>query len=313
MKKIIITAPCHKVLSVSFAAAGYQVIDMPSVSYEDLLNIVDDAEGLVVTTRIKVDRTLIDAAPKLKWIGRLGSGLELIDVKYATENGIKSFSTPEGNCTAVGEYALMLLLSSMRRLLKSNAEVKENRWIRESNRGTELNGKALGIIGYGNTGAAFAKAASGIGMRIMAYDKFKSGFDDDFVEEVNLETIQSQADFISFHIPLSAENIYMCDAAFLDKLVQQPFIINTSRGSVISQKDLLVALQSGKISGAALDVLENEQVDNFTTEEHIIFEALNKLPQVIITPHIAGYTHEAFYKMSAFLLTKLGVEITELP
>ena len=313
MKKIIITAPCHKVLSVSFAAAGYQVIDMPSVSYEDLLNIVDDAEGLVVTTRIKVDRTLIDAAPKLKWIGRLGSGLELIDVKYATENGIKSFSTPEGNCTAVGEYALMLLLSSMRRLLKSNAEVKENRWIRESNRGTELNGKVLGIIGYGNTGAAFAKAASGIGMRIMAYDKFKSGFDDDFVEEVNLETIQSQADFISFHIPLSAENIYMCDAAFLDKLVQQPFIINTSRGSVISQKDLLVALQSGKISGAALDVLENEQVDNFTTEEHIIFEALNKLPQVIITPHIAGYTHEAFYKMSAFLLTKLGVEITELP
>ena len=313
MKKIIITAPCHKVLSVSFAAAGYQVIDMPSVNYEDLLNIVDDAEGLVVTTRIKVDRTLIDAAPKLKWIGRLGSGLELIDVKYATENGIKSFSTPEGNCTAVGEYALMLLLSSMRRLLKSNAEVKENRWIRESNRGTELNGKALGIIGYGNTGAAFAKAASGIGMRIMAYDKFKSGFDDDFVEEVNLETIQSQADFISFHIPLSAENIYMCDAAFLDKLVQQPFIINTSRGSVISQKDLLVALQSGKISGAALDVLENEQVDNFTTEEHIIFEALNKLPQVVITPHIAGYTHEAFYKMSAFLLTKLGVEITELP
>ena len=313
MKKIIITAPCHKVLSVSFAAAGYQVIDMPSVNHEELLNIIDDAEGLVVTTRIKVDRTLIDAAPKLKWIGRLGSGLELIDVKYATENGIKSFSTPEGNCTAVGEYALMLLLSSMRRLLKSNAEVKENRWIRESNRGTELNGKALGIIGYGNTGAAFAKAASGIGMRIMAYDKFKSGFDDDFVEEVNLETIQSQADFISFHIPLSAENIYMCDAAFLDKLVQQPFIINTSRGSVISQKDLLVALQSGKISGAALDVLENEQVDNFTTEEHIIFEALNKLPQVIITPHIAGYTHEAFYKMSAFLLTKLGVEITELP
>ena len=313
MKKIIITAPCHKVLSVSFAAAGYEVIDMPSVNYEDLLNIIDDAEGLVVTTRIKVDRTLIDAAPKLKWIGRLGSGLELIDVKYATENGIKSFSTPEGNCTAVGEYALMLLLSSMRRLLKSNAEVKENRWIRESNRGTELNGKVLGIIGYGNTGAAFAKAASGIGMRIMAYDKFKSGFDDDFVEEVNLETIQSQADFISFHIPLSAENIYMCDAAFLDKLVQQPFIINTSRGSVISQKDLLVALQSGKISGAALDVLENEQVDNFTTEEHIIFEALNKLPQVIITPHIAGYTHEAFYKMSAFLLTKLGVEITELP
>lgn len=313
MKKIIITAPCHKVLSVSFAAAGYQVIDMPSVNHEDLLNIIDDAEGLVVTTRIKVDRTLIDAAPKLKWIGRLGSGLELIDVKYATENGIKSFSTPEGNCTAVGEYALMLLLSSMRRLLKSNAEVKENRWIRESNRGTELNGKVLGIIGYGNTGAAFAKAASGIGMRIMAYDKFKSGFDDDFVEEVNLETIQSQADFISFHIPLSAENIYMCDAAFLDKLVQQPFIINTSRGSVISQKDLLVALQSGKISGAALDVLENEQVDNFTTEEHIIFEALNKLPQVIITPHIAGYTHEAFYKMSAFLLTKLGVEITELP
>ena len=285
---------------------------MPSVNYEDLLNIIDDAEGLVVTTRIKVDRTLIDAAPKLKWIGRLGSGLELIDVKYATENGIKSFSTPEGNCTAVGEYALMLLLSSMRRLLKSNAEVKENRWIRESNRGTELNGKALGIIGYGNTGAAFAKAASGIGIRIMAYDKFKSGFDDDFVEEVNLETIQSQADFISFHIPLSAENIYMCDAAFLDKLVQQPFIINTSRGSVISQKDLLVALQSGKISGAALDVLENEQVDNFTTEEHIIFEALNKLPQVTITPHIAGYTHEAFYKMSAFLLTKLGVEIAEL-
>jgi D-3-phosphoglycerate dehydrogenase len=206
----------------------------------------------------------------------------------------------------------MLLLSSKRNLIKSNTEVKESKWIRAANRGTELNGKTLGIIGYGNTGTAFVKAASGIGMRMIAYDKYKSGFQNKIVEEVTQEVIQKEADFISFHIPLSAENIHMCDALFLDKLGKQPFIINTSRGSVISQRDLLAALKSGQISGAALDVLENEKLDHFTLEEKAVFDALNSLSQVTITPHIAGYTHEAFYKMSTFLLNKLGVEITEL-
>jgi len=175
-----------------------------------------------------------------------------------------------------------------------------------------LNGKTLGIIGYGHTGAAFAKAALGLGMRIIAFDKYKSGFANELVEEVGLETIQKEADFISFHIPLSAENINICDAAFLEKLESQPFIINTSRGSVIVQKDLLSALKNGQICGAALDVLENENLQHFTEEEDEVFKTLNSLPQVTITPHIAGYTGEAYYKMSGFLLKKLAIAIVEL-
>lgn len=311
MKRVIITAPCHKILPTSLEAADFEVLNVPDVSYDDLLSLIFDAEGLVVTTRIKVDRALIDAAPKLKWIGRLGSGLELIDVSYAKEKGINCYSTPEGNCTAVGEFALMLLLSGMRHLVKSTAEVKSYEWIRSANRGTELNGKTLGIIGYGNTGAAFAKAASGLGMRILAFDKYRSGFGNNLVEEVSQEQIQKEANFISFHVPLRAENIHICDSSFLENLAMRPYIINTSRGSVISQKDLLQALRSRQISGAALDVLENEHLQNFSTEEMEIFQELISMPQVIITPHIAGYTHEAYFKMSSFLLYKLDIAIKE--
>lgn len=311
MKKVIITAPCHIVLPKSLQAAGFEVLDTPAIEYNELLEVASKAEGLVVTTRIKVDRTLIDAAPNLKWIGRLGSGLELIDVEYATKKGIECYSTPEGNCTAVGEHALMLMLSGMRHLIKSNREVKDGQWIRDANRGTELNGKTLGIIGYGNTGSAFAKAASGLGMRIIAYDKYKTGFANEYVEEVTQAVLKTEADFVSFHVPLSEENIHLCDALFLQELQRQPYIINTSRGTVINQKDLLEALKMEQVSGAALDVLENEKLSSYNEEEAEIFEALNSLAQVTITPHIAGYTHEAYYKMSAFLLNKLGIQIVE--
>lgn len=311
MKKIIITAPCHIVLPKSLQAAGFEVVDAPAIEYKELIEVIGTAEGLVVTTRIKVDKTLIDAAPNLKWIGRLGSGLELIDIDYATEKGISCYSTPEGNCTAVGEHALMLMLSGMRHLVKSNRELKEGNWIRDANRGTELNGKTLGIIGYGHTGSAFAKAASGLGMRIIAYDKYKTGFTNEYVQEVTEVFLKAEADFVSFHVPLSEENMHLCDSIFLQQLQREPYIINTSRGTVINQKDLLSALATGQVCGAALDVLENEKLSSYSREETEIFEKLNALHQVTITPHIAGYTHEAYYKMSAFLLQKLGIQIVD--
>ena len=311
MKKVIITAPCHIVLPKSLQAAGYEVFDAPAIEFKELLEAISTTEGLVVTTRIKVDKALIDAATDLKWIGRLGSGLELIDVEYATMKGIKCYSTPEGNCTAVGEHALMLMLSGMRHLIKSNTEVKNGEWIRDANRGTELNGKTLGIIGYGNTGSAFAKAASGLGMRILAYDKYKTGFGNEYVEEVTEDVLKLEADFVSFHVPLGEETTHLCNALFLQQLQKQPYIINTSRGSVINQKDLLAALNIEQVSGAALDVLENEKLSSFNEEETNIFKELNNLSQVTVTPHIAGYTHEAYYKMSTFLLKKLTIQIIE--
>ncbi len=309
MKKVIITAACHPVLPQSLLHAGFEVINAADFDEVELRQVIGDAEGLVVTTRIKVGATLLNAAANLKWIGRLGSGLELIDLPYAKSKGIVCYSTPEGNATAVGEHALMLLLSGMRHLIKANKEVKNAEWIRSANRGTEVHGKTLGIIGYGHTGAAFAKAASGLGMRIMAYDKYKFGFSIPGLAEVTQQAIQEEADFISFHVPHSSENLHICDEDFLNQLKRKPFIINTSRGSVIHQAHLLAALRSEQVCGAALDVLENEKLDNFSEQESEIFKALNLLPQVTITPHIAGYTHEAYYKMSAFLLQKLGIVV----
>jgi D-3-phosphoglycerate dehydrogenase len=305
MNRVIITAKAHEHLLLRLKEGGYEVVYKPAISYEELYAQADDLVGLVITTRIKVDKMLIDKATKLRWVGRLGSGMELVDVPYAEARGIKCFASPEGNRDAVAEHTLGLLLSLMHRISAAHDEVKRSVWKRDENRGTELNGKTVGIIGFGNTGSSFARLLQAFGVTLLAYDKYKTGFGGAYIREANLEHICRYADVISFHVPLSTETHHMADHAFFNMVERSPYFLNTSRGQVVDAVALENALRENRIRAAALDVLENEDIQSLTPDQNTRLQWLLSQPNVIITPHIAGYSHEAFYKMAEILATKI--------
>ncbi len=304
---IIITAPVHPILLDTLKDKGYPFVYLPQLDYNGLLVEIPSATGLIVATHIKIDRKMIDLGSQLKWIGRLGSGMEHIDVAYANGKNIICESSPEGNRNAVAEHTLGLLLNLLRNINKSANELKKSLWLREENRGFELAGKVVGIIGFGNTGSAFAKLLSSFDVTILAYDKYKVGFGNEMVKESSEEEIYKQADVISFHVPLNAETQHMADGHFFEALSKNPLIINSSRGKIIETNSLIYAIKSAMISGAALDVLENENLTSYTEDEKNSLNFLVNQNNVIITPHIAGYSYEATFKMSCVLLEKLGI------
>ncbi len=305
-RKVLIAAPVHPVLTEGLTAFGYVCVSHESIAQGDARELISDCVGVITSTRLQLDRELLDAAPLLKWIGRMGSGMEVMDVSYATGKGIACFSSPEGNCNAVGEHALGMLLSLIRRISWSQAEMQGGKWHREENRGSEIEGKTVGIIGFGHTGAAFAKKLAGFDARILAYDKYNPKGVPGHIECCDtLDLIFNKADIVSFHVPLQTDTIHYCDARFIENM-RKPFIlINTSRGRVLDTAALYNGLNAGKVTGTCLDVFENEPPGIMQSELRALLDEMILKPNVIVTPHIAGYTFEALYKMSTTLLEKI--------
>lgn len=305
--KLLITDDVHPLLISGLEARGYEVDYQADISLIQTKEMIPQYTGLVINSKIKVDRSFIEKAEKLKWIGRLGSGMEIIDVPAAQERGILLINTPEANCQAVAEHALGLLLSLFRNLNRADRELRNWTWNRAQNRGKELQGQTVGIIGYGHTGPAFAKLLEAFDVKVLVFDKYKQHLElgPRYEHVKNVETIQEEAGVISLHIPLSPETKHLINEEFLNSCRNPIYLINTSRGPIVKTTDLIKALRSGQVLGACLDVFENEHPLSYSDEERKMYEELYTFDQVILSPHIAGWTFESKRKIAELLLEKL--------
>jgi D-3-phosphoglycerate dehydrogenase / 2-oxoglutarate reductase len=298
----------HPVLSMRLVEAGHQCVHAEHETNEEIYEKLKSCHGLVIRSRFPLDEHRLKTCSNLKFIARSGAGMENIDVDYCNSREISLFNSPEGNRNAVGEHALGMLLSLMNHLHTAHQEIVNGRWDREGNRGDELDGKTIGIIGFGNNGSAFAKKLKGFDVKVLAYDKYKSSFGDHFVMESTLEAIQDQADIISFHVPQNQETIHYFNSDFLSKCEKPIYLLNLSRGKVVSIKNLLQGLRSKKILGAGLDVLEYEDKsfeDFFTKVLPEDFQQLKSFKNVLLSPHVGGWSEQSYYKLSAVLADKI--------
>lgn len=299
----------HKSLPQKLESSGFNVDYKPEIKADDIIKIAPDYHGIIIRSKIKIDKAFIDRALNLKFIGRVGAGLENIDVEYAQSKGIQCFNSPEGNRDAVGEQAVGMLLTLFNNIIKADFEVRNGKWIREGNRGLEIKGKTVGIIGYGNMGSAFAQRLKGFDANVIAYDKYKFDYSNEYVQEKTLEDLFRETDILSLHIPLTEETRFMIDDTFMNKFRKDIYIINTARGKVLKTDDLVKNMKSGKVLGCALDVLEYEQTsfENLHSNEKLpdAFQYLIQSNKAVLTPHIAGWTHESNVKLSEFLADKI--------
>lgn len=305
--KVLITDKVHSYLPENLTGIGYDVEYRPKISLIELTDIIQYYSGIIINSKIIADKALIDKADNLRFIGRLGSGLEIIDIPYAESKGISVFNSPEGNRDAVAEHAIGMLLMLFNHLNRANREVKAFEWNREKNRGREIAGQCIGIVGFGNTGQALARKLQGWDVRILAYDKYKNDYTSDFsyVEEASPELIQQHCDIISFHLPLTNETNQLVNSQYLERCKDGVIIVNTSRGKVVNLSDLLFQLSVKKLAGACLDVFENEKFENLSLEGKVILTKLFQLENVVVSPHIAGWTQESLRKIAEVLVEKI--------
>ncbi len=308
MRKILIADPVIPLITEELSRLGFDCLFFRGGGKESLKDAVSGCEGIIVRSRTHVDREVILSAPSLRFIARVGAGMENIDSDVAAARGIACLNSPEGNRGAVAEHALGMLLSLLNHLNRADRQVRAGRWLREENRGTEIQGKTVGIIGYGNMGGAFARRLAGFSAEVISYDKYKTGYSDAFTREVTLGEIFSRADIVSLHVPLTPETRHMVDDTFLSRFRKKIWLINTSRGPVVDTSALVRHLAGGNLLGAALDVLEYEDgsFEKLTTSLPVEMKALLEADNVILSPHIAGWTKESEIKMARVLVEKIG-------
>ncbi len=287
---------------------GFQCADFSKASREEILDMLDDFEGIVTRSRLQIDRELLDSGSNLKWVARWGVGTEHIDLDYAAERRITVFTSPEGSRDTLGEHTVGMLLMLLNHLGKADREVRQGKWLRAPNRGTELGDKTVGIIGYGNMGQSTARRLSGFGCKVIAHDKFRVDYEDPYATAVTLEELQKQADIVSLHIPLEGNHFY-ANHHWFNAFAKPIYLLNTARGKILRTTDLVAALESGKVLGAALDVFEYES-QGFTAlapgDHPEAFRYLLASEKVVLTPHIAGWSHEAEAKHAEVLARKIS-------
>ncbi len=307
MFKILIAEPTHEILQKRLSEAGFFCSYEPKLTFSELQKKIPDYNGLVIRSKFKIDSNFIKQAVNLKFIARAGAGMENIDTVYAESKGIKCLNSPEGNKDSVGEHAMGMLLTLMHKIKISDAEIRKGIWNRQ-NIGTEIQGKTIGIIGYGNMGSAFAQRLKGFSVNVIAYDKYKTDFSDDYVKEVNLESLFQETVILSVHVPLTEETQFMINDDFINHFKNPIYLINTARGKVVKTDDLVKNMKSEKIIGACLDVSEYEKTsfeDIFAGQNSPALQYLTNSDKVILTPHIAGSSKASYRKIADVLAEKI--------
>lgn len=310
--KILLLDSNHPLITEQLLAKGFILEEDFTSSYDEVLQKINQYDGIIIRSRIPLDKNFLENAQNLKFIARVGAGMENIDLETAKNLGISLINSPEGNRDAVAEHVVAMLLILMNRLFIASEEVKNGIWKREENRGDELLGKTFGIIGYGNMGKATAKKLSGFGVEVIFYDILPN-LEDEFAKQVSLEELQERADILSLHIPLDASTEYLVDENFISKMKKNFYLVNTARGKNVKTSALVDALKSGKVKAAALDVLEYEKssFENLDTSTSLStrnkedLQFLLESNQVIVTPHIAGWTHQSKEKLAQFIVDKI--------
>lgn len=302
---ILIVDDVHELLPDGLEEVGHHVLYLPNANREEIKANISGKHILIIRSKTQVDQELMDQADSLLCIARAGAGLDNIDEAYAVQKGILCINAGEANADAVGEHTIGMLLSLLNHLSRANKEVRQKIWRREANRGLELAGKTVGIIGFGNTGKAVAKKLQGFELKILVYDKYLVNYGTPYAIESSLDQIFEEADIVTFHIPLTRETNWMVDMKFLNRFKKKIFLLNLSRGKILKTEDLVQELKSGKVLGCALDVLENEDLKSLNEEEEIVFNRLLDFENVILSPHIGGWTVESYRKISQVLLGKL--------
>ncbi|MAZ93853.1 MAG: hypothetical protein CMF58_05485 [Lentimicrobiaceae bacterium] len=304
--KILFIDSTHTELIIMLEEQGFICESFSNFSRDEYKKIVLGYVGIVIRSKVKLDADFLQHCHNLRFIARVGAGMENIDVAYAEKRNIICLNAPEGNKDAVGEQALGMILALFNRIIVSDREVREGKWIREGNRGIELGNKTVGIIGYGNTGSAFAKKLAGFGVKVISYDKYKTDYSDNYVLESTMEKLFDECDIVSLHTPLTDETQDLVNNDFLESFRKNIYIVNTSRGKILNTADLVSALDRGKVIGACLDVIEYEGLSFEDVNIPKEFKELIKNNNVILTPHIAGWTHESNHKMALTIARKIG-------
>ncbi len=305
LKKCLIVDPMHESLFGMMEPLGWQVDYHPGITRSEIREKLSGYTGLIVRSKTVIDKDLLGDHPTLKFVGRAGAGLDNVDLAYLAEKGIHVLHAAEGNRDAVGEFTAGVLLSLLRNVPRAHQEVINGIWLRESNRGEEIMGKTIAIIGFGNMGSAFAARLRGFGCKILAFDKYKHGFTNEFCEEADMERIHEETDILSLHIPLTHETRAMVNTAYLSRFKKKIILLNTSRGEIVPLSELAESFSMGFVRGAALDVLENEKLGELTDTQREGFRSLVTGGNVIFTPHIAGWTFESHVKINVALVDKI--------